>query len=219
MIIDFIKHSSFSIETKTHQIIIDYFDGEIKKTDKQLLFIVTHSHSDHYSEKIFEYNNAKFAISFDVNVPKHINYIKLEPFKSYIIDNIELNCSASTDEGVSILIKTEDKSILHAGDLNYWVWPEDTKEEKTKMIYNFKSYTDYFKGNNIDIAIFPVDYRLEDNYDKGAIYIIETIKPKALIPAHFTNNEHILDKFKKEIEEKYSINIILPNIHKSINID
>ena len=36
--------------------------------------------------------------------------------------------------------------IYHAGDLNWWVWPGESKQYNNNMTANFKNYTAPLKG-------------------------------------------------------------------------
>ena len=69
--IRYIYHSSFSLEFEDKIIIFDYFQGTLPKNvnDKKVIFVVTHSHADHYNESIFDYENASditYIVSEDV---------------------------------------------------------------------------------------------------------------------------------------------------------
>jgi L-ascorbate metabolism protein UlaG (beta-lactamase superfamily) len=74
---------------------------------------------------------------------------------------------------------------------------------------NFKSIIgDIAKhGMKIDIAFFPVDRRLEDNYLCGARYFIDKLNPKLFIPMHFWDDYKVTSDFNKAMAG-HSTNII-----------
>ncbi len=79
-------------------------------------------------------------------------------------------------------------SIFHAGDLNWWHWSGETKEERDYAEKIFKAEMEKIIGQQMDIAFFPVDRRLEEAYCMGAEYFAAKIKPKLLLPMHFGND-------------------------------
>ena len=62
-------------------------------------------------------------------------------------------------------------------------------------------------NTDIDIAFFPVDGRLEDNYILGGQYFIEKLKPKIFIPMHFWEDFKLTSDFKKS-QEHTDTNVI-----------
>ncbi len=78
---------------------------------------------------------------------------------------------------------------------------DDTDEEEAQMENAFKKIIKdiMIKDTNMDVAFFPVDGRLEDNYSSGGKYFIEQLKPKIFIPMHFWDNFNITTNFKKSM--------------------
>ena len=62
----------------------------------------------------------------------------------------------------------------------------------------FKTEIAKLKGEEIKLAFFPVDPRLEHNYDAGAKYFIQEIQPEIFIPMHFGEDYAIIRKFALE---------------------
>lgn len=115
------------------------------------------------------------------------------------VNNLKISTFGSTDEGISFMVHVDDLVIFHAGDLNWWKWMDDTEEEEKQMENAFKSIIKdiMVKDVNIDVAFFPVDGRLEDNYSSGGQYFLEQIKSKIFIPMHFWEVFSITSEFKK----------------------
>ncbi|WP_297809803.1 MBL fold metallo-hydrolase [uncultured Finegoldia sp.] len=220
--IRYIYHSSFSLEFEDKIIIFDYFQGTLPKNvnDKKVIFVVTHSHADHYNESIFDYENASdvtYIVSEDVyedvfdydtkgNVvflgedniellKKHFdkNVVKLEVGESVSVYGVDFTAYGSTDMGISVYFETNHLKFFFAGDLNNWAWEEDTEEDRKSMQDRFSKEID--KLGNLDIGFFPVDPRLKKNYDLGVNEFVEKCHPKVLFPMHFTQNPAIVDEF------------------------
>lgn len=212
-------HSSFLIEINNNLLVFDYFDyashyiinsSKILTpeffSDKQNVYVfVSHSHKDHYDPLIFKWQEANpkinYILSNDIKIEnKKPNYYIVDKYESFSIDNIKISTFGSTDLGVSYLIKVDGITIFHAGDLNWWCWKNDTIEAQQKEEKDFKKELDKIKEKKIDIAFFPVDPRLDENYYLGGEYFAKTIIPKLLVPMHFSDKFYIPKKFKKKIQ-------------------
>jgi L-ascorbate metabolism protein UlaG (beta-lactamase superfamily) len=64
----------------------------------------------------------------------------------------------------------------------------------------FKEEIAKLKGEQIDIAFFPVDPRLKDNYHLGGEYFLQAIKPRIFIPMHFGSNPQAPREFAKRMK-------------------
>lgn len=219
MKIKYLFHSGFIVETDDVFLVFDYFKDNCKKPlhsecgqlcpsdipkDKKVIFFVSHAHYDHFDKEIFNLcDNAKFVISNDLRINKTDNIIVCKPYEKFEVEGMEIKTFGSTDEGLSYLVKIEDKVIFHAGDLNWWHWEGETDTNKSIAKFNFESELDKIKGEKIDIAMFPVDPRLEGAYYFGGKAFIEAIKPDVFIPMHFQDLYSVTDKFKKLIDDNY----------------
>lgn len=226
--ITFVHHSCFTIETDKFFFIIDYFKGELPKPkeDKETIFLVTHSHSDHFSKEIFNYGDFKknvYILSEDLKeLPKEdkVIYLKsdieekkkifsepniffMKPDEKLSYHNIDFYTFGSTDKGVSYLIELPFMTIFHAGDLNNWVWSEDSQIEREKMKRDFEREINKIH-TDIDVSFFPVDPRLKENYDLGVSYFLEEIVPDYVFPMHLWNDFEFSKKFKEDYKDSYS---------------
>ena len=211
MRITYIGHSGFLAEFSHCCCLFDYYQGEIPATDedKPLFVFVSHRHQDHFNPKIFH-----------ITGPKEIHYILSSDTRRYMRDHMDLSglhfmkaeesltltwngatCSMtvktlhSTDCGVAFLIHTEDKNIYHAGDLNWWVWPGESKQYNNNMTANFKKYTEPLKGLELFAAFLPLDPRQEEWYDKGFSYILENTRTRYAFPMHFWKDFSVIPKY------------------------
>lgn len=206
MILTHIHHSCYCILTEKHQLIFDYFDGDLElKEDKFKVFFVTHSHDDHYTPKIHKLADA--VVLWEGISYRDEKTYPLAPGENLVLQDIQIRTSGSTDEGLSFEIEVEGKRLIHAGDLNNWVWPEDTEKEKNQMNKDFLYHLGKFKTEP-DALLFPIDYRLKENYDIGVNQAVDYLKPKLLFPLHFREFPGILPKYKDFIKEK--VRLVLP---------
>lgn len=200
LLVSYIYHSGFSIETDEHFLIFDYCKGPVKPGHKPLLVFASHSHADHYNPEILNWQNAhpdtRYIFSSDILLQQKNAKIKLlSPYEETAIDDINIKTFGSTDLGVSFLVSCGGWDIFHAGDLNWWYWWGETPAEIANAERMFKEEIAKIKGAKIDLAFFPVDPRLEHNYRVGADYFIEQIAPQVLIPMHFADSPETAEKY------------------------
>ena len=100
-------------------------------------------------------------------------------------ENFQIQTLHSTDFGVAFLIRFHEKWIYHAGDLNWWVWKEESRQYNNNMTANFKKYTRPLLGLNLYAAFLPLDPRQEEWYDKGMLYLLEHTQTSHAFPMHF----------------------------------
>lgn len=219
---DYFKHFSFK---KEHDVDFDSLIESIVKSDKAFYVFFSHGHGDHFNKKIFEYNSPKTAyilsddikenkvFSGEAQLPQELlNNIKfMAPGQTLNVGDLKISTFSSTDLGLSFIIEVENNTLFYAGDLNWWAWPDDTKEEAVYMENLFKGIMNEVKNANksFDIAFFPVDQRLEQNYDIGAKYFIENFKPTYFIPMHFGDNVNITRVFANKYKDTYPSTKIL----------
>ena len=204
MKIEYIFHSGFTVETDNHFLVFDYYKGKIDiKKNKKIIVFSSHSHGDHFNPEILKWQKGnidiQYVLSGDIKVKPESNIHIMEPYESLMLYDVNIHSFSSTDLGLSFLVKVDGKSIFFAGDFNWWLWPSDTEEEKQTMEREFKEEIEKIRGNNIDVAFFPVDPRLRENYSLGGKYFIEKLKPKYFIPIHFWNKFSTTRNFAKDM--------------------
>jgi len=226
MKIEYIYHSGFSIETKNYFLVFDYYKGDINLSNKKTIVFSSHGHVDHFNPAIIQWSNEhpniSYVLSSDINVESSSpNIYIMKPYESLNLDNIYIKSFGSTDLGLSFLINVDDKTIFFAGDLNWWYWNDDSDDEKLIMEKAFKEEIDKIKNNNIDIdvAFFPVDPRLKENFHIGGEYFIKELKPKFFIPMHFGDNFNTTTSFKQKVDSSSSQIIEIYKRNQIIEID
>lgn len=179
-------------------------DSSKLKRYSEVDVFVSHRHGDHYNPVIFnwqqENNNIKYFLSSDINATGDGNNVfYLDHDQELSIENLQIKTFGSTDLGVSFLVKIEDRSIFHAGDLNWWYWKSFLKEELEHEEREYKKEIEKIKGVKIDIAFVPVDPRLDEYYYLAGEYFIEEVKPGLFIPIHFGNKYRITSKLVRKL--------------------
>jgi L-ascorbate metabolism protein UlaG (beta-lactamase superfamily) len=219
---NYLYNSGFSVETENYFLIFDYFkdtvDSDVKnrttgaiseedlQTSKKLIVFSSHSHADHFNPVILEWEgirpDIKYVLSSDIQPNSNSKNINImNPYETLTLQGVEIKSFGSTDLGISFLVKADGVNIFHSGDLNWWYWWDDTKEEIAEGERLFKEEISKIKGNQIDIAFFPVDPRLEHNYCAGGEYFIKELSPKVFIPMHFGEDYSTTDKFKEKMAD------------------
>jgi L-ascorbate metabolism protein UlaG (beta-lactamase superfamily) len=229
--IHYLYHDGFIIETQNHILIFDHFnhnssnggsdlsDGviseEVFNTEKNIYVFVSHGHGDHYNPLIFNWKSTnpkiEYILSSDIQAKDIDNeYMVISEGESIQLDTIFIKAYGSTDIGVSFLVKVDGIRLFHAGDLNLWHWKDESDEDNAQMAKAFKAEIHKIQGEEIDIAFFPVDPRLEEYYYLGGKYFIEKLNPKLFIPMHFGDNNEVTKDFAEALMDS-STKIVVIN--------
>lgn len=227
MRVTYIYHSCFCVELDEMTLLFDYFKGELPKINakKQVYVFVSHKHYDHFDKKIFElalnYPKIKFVLSHDirmnekymerVNVPVEardkILYVKSNEVYE-LEENFKLETLKSTDAGVAFLVKTEEAIIYHAGDLHWWTWEGETKEEYEAMTKAYCTEIAKLKDISIDVAFLPLDPRQEERFYLGFDYFMRHTNTKRAYPMHFWEQPECMDQLiDMEVSIPYQLKI------------
>ena len=210
--VTYLLNSGFTVELQEHILVFDYYKDakkclpELIAKGKKLYFFVSHVHFDHYAPEIagFAANAEKYFLSEDIRaerepgIPKG-QAIYMDTYQEYADSDIKVTTYSSTDAGVSFLVELEGWKIFHAGDLNWWHWNGETQAERDFADRYFMEEMAKLPKQPIDIAFFPVDRRLEENYALGAEYFAKKMQPKLLVPMHFGQDFAATEAFKAKV--------------------
>ena len=206
----YLNHSGFAIECGNGcTLVFDFYNDttqvlpSILARSSKVYVLVSHSHPDHFNERIFSwvdtYTNAdfKFIISNELHRklkrkpqarPLPNAYIPLRRGEVWNDTVISVNAFGSTDIGVSFVVTLADGSrIFHAGDLNNWHWSEESTPQEIKAAEgNYLAILRDIKAAfpSITLAMFPVDPRIGGDYPLGARQFVHTIEVEHFIPMH-----------------------------------
>jgi len=218
--ITYLFNSGFLVETANHLLLFDYYRARARedgpqqfdemspegffRTAKAVWIFVSHRHRDHYNPVIWRWLDQdpriKCVLSNDIK-PKRKNdrVILVGPGEERTSGALKFKTFGSTDEGVSFLVEVDGVTLFHAGDLNWWYWWDDSPAEIAEAERWFKTVIAGLKGEKIEIAFFPVDPRLEQNFYRGGEYFIAQLQPEIFVPMHFGEEYATIDRFAEYV--------------------
>lgn len=215
-----IYHSGFKIEFEDKIIFIDVYnhlqDLELPR-DKDVYFLATHSHGDHYSPDILDFDNeykVKYILSDDITTLEASNIIKVKKGDNLSVDGMGIEVFGTTDLGVSFFIAYNEYHLFHSGDLNWWHWENNSKESQKNEALDYKRELSLLKGKKIDIAFVPVDPRLDGGMCMALDYFASTIQPETIIPMHFADRFDVTENLTSEHAEVVKIKSALRSVYK-----
>lgn len=214
MKVTYIYHSGFLVETNSCYYLFDYEKGNLPRMDvsKPIIVLSSHGHHDHYNPEIFSalknygMKNVYIILSDDIKVPENATVLQVSPGNEYQLwMNQILITFKSTDVGVAFLIEDQGEIIYHAGDLNDWVWQEESHSYNEQMTRAYRQQIDLLSKKlghrEINVAFVVLDPRQESNYDRGLCYFLEHVSAKEVYPMHCWGDSHIVDVFLNEHTE------------------
>lgn len=228
--LQYIYNSCYTIDFLDTFIVIDYFRGDlILPEDKQIIFITTHAHEDHYSPLIFSYpgsENALYILSDDVEAIESKNNIltisdsqketeskkhaydpekvyRTKPNRTFEFGGLKVITFASTDQGISIYFELHGLRFFHSGDLNAWKWKSFSEEDQEKEVEDYVKILDQVSVHPIDIGFGVVDPRLEENAFIGPSLYLEKLHPQVFLPLHFRENFSITQDFADQYQKNF----------------
>ena len=205
MKVTYIHHSGFLVETERYSYLFDYESGALPEINpaKPIYVLSSHSHGDHYNPEIFPMlesagiTDIRPVLSDDIDAPRGLSVV---PRMEYDLDDqLKLTTFRSTDLGVAFLMEDRNQLIYHSGDLNDWVWEEETEAYNTEMTANYRREIQALAkklGNRpIDVAMVVLDPRQDQDYHRGMCYFLEQIQAKTIYPMHYWDDPSVIGRF------------------------
>lgn len=213
MQLHYIHHSCFVAEEETCLLVFDYWkdpQGQLRALldhadGKDVYFIVSHFHQDHYNPDIPSLCAARahwhLLPSYDTvrrrRIDKSLPLAVLRPGESVETPHFRLDAYRSTDVGVCTVVTMPDGTTLfHAGDCNNWRFPpssDPTDIDRVKVTFDQmeKLFLSILRDIRlahpaIDHAMFPVDPRLGQEMLRGPFQLLDAIKVSHLHPMHYS---------------------------------
>ncbi len=222
----YIMHSCFLVELDDRYLLFDYFDKSVVadvvdyrgglpqlSPDKKLYVFASHCHKDHWWLKVLDFaterDNVHFILSkdirlgtgflvrsgYDLSIKKKMT--RVSPLHEYHVDDMKIETLRSTDAGVAFIVTTNNLSIYHAGDLNWW------NAEGRGELYGEQYGREYrralrpMENKHFDIAFVLLDARMgEDGYFLGLDYFIKHIECDYIFPMHMWGDYSWIGRFK-----------------------
>ena len=204
--VKWLGHSSFQIRTNSRVIYIDLkkYGKIVEASEKADIILVTHNHGDHCSPaKIQNLSKKGTLIVAPKNCASRIgeNVKSLKPGEEAAYEDIKIEAVEAYNfkrfkaprkpwhpkgYGVGYLIKTEWRTIYHAGDTDFIPEMRQLK--------------------NVDLALLPTgDKYTMDNAE--AAEAVAAFKPKVAMPMHTWDSDR--EEFKKTVEANSKTRVIL----------
>lgn len=197
MKITFVYQSCFCVEMEHCSMIFDYWKGALPALpeDKPLYVFSSHGHPDHFNAEIFSltgmYQNVRYILSDDIEpqlgpLADRDRIVFVGAGDSLTVGQLEIKTYFSTDAGVAFLVRTEDRSLFHFGDLNWWHWEGEAEKFNREQKEYFQREIEKLKDEDIDVSFGPpVDPRLEENHWLGMDWFMRHTKAAKAFPMHF----------------------------------
>ncbi len=182
---------------------------EARHDNRPLYVLVSHHHKDHYNPDIFLLSSrreVRYILSVDTArmarpyitpdtlykglrraLPEQVTVLKHG--QVYVDENICVRAYDSTDTGNSYVVTAGGRHVFHAGDLNAWVWKdESTPQEIDDAIAAFSAVLERIKADypRLHMAMMPVDPRMGTEFWVGAAMLVSAITVDCFVPMHFT---------------------------------
>lgn len=212
MNIKHIGHSSFLIELNTCYLLFDYYIGLIPILDdsKKIFVFSSHHHGDHFNMNIFnmlkDYSKVNYIFSRDIKrkygkqINEEVTYLQANSEIS--IGDILIETLRSTDEGVAYIVSTEGKTIYHAGDLNLWIWSEESDEFNAFATLRFNKEMEKIKGRHFDVAFLVLDSRQGEDFYKGFDSFMKNTHTDLAYPMHYWDDSSVINRLKTMPQSK-----------------
>lgn len=214
-----IYHSGFYMELANCALLFDYYQGTLPTVpaDKPLYVFASHVHQDHFSFSIFTKKeirahpqvfyllsndikrkyNRNFFLKKGVSEEQYeqITFIKAdEAWEGGDSFGICVRTLRSTDAGVGFIVDAEGRHIYHAGDLNWWSWEGETKEDERRMEQDYKREIAKLSGQVFDIACLPLDSRQGERFALGFDWFLRHVETRYAYPMHYWDDKAVVSK-------------------------
>lgn len=209
----FLDHSGFLVELADVCLLFDWWKGALPPLpEKPLAVFVSHRHEDHFSPAVFSLADGKRPVRFllgrDIR-PTEKNrarwgltdeLLSLCRFlggneHAEVFPGVTVETLPSTDEGVAFVAGACGRTVYHAGDLHWWHWEGEDKAWNRNMEVNFQRFLRPLEGRHIDLAMVPLDGRLEDAFDWGLAYFLTHTDTDTVLPMHQWGQFALTERF------------------------
>lgn len=218
--ITYLSHSGFAVRSRDTLLIFDDAQGKAGEDDslangritqslidehQRTIYFASHAHSDHFNPEIYNYSDDSiihYVLGYDI--PSPYGGYRMRNGENLTLSSAEITAFDSTDEGVSFLVKVDGWTLFHAGDLNLWHWREESTLKEIEQ-----AEQDYYQAVNplidkeIDFAFFPLDPRMGEMYDAGALHFLMHVKPRVMIPMHWWQRSDAATGFARRNRTKH----------------
>lgn len=205
--VTYLHHSGFAVRTGDTLLIFDdaqsappdaestlstgHITRALIESHQRTIYFVSHAHADHFNPDIYEMQDAglvHYVLGSDI--PETYSGYHMQKGDTLSLAGAEITAYGSTDEGVSFLVSIDGWTLFHAGDLNLWHWrSESTLKEIEQAEKDYLAEVTPLIGTQIDLAFFPLDPRMGEMYEAGALHFLMHVKPSILFPMHWWDRD------------------------------
>lgn len=191
--------------------------------DTQMYVFSSHGHQDHFDMEVlrwsYRYENIHYIFAKEIKhklgnsvlgrmfpdrdislIKEKIHYMK--PAEQLQIEEVLVETLLSTDSGVAFVVTCEGKTIYHAGDLNWWHWEGESKEDNQYQEKTYKAQMTLLSRRNIDVAFVVLDPRQGQVMTLGIDYFVHNIKAQNIIPMHMWKQYEAVLRYKASLKEQ-----------------
>ena len=213
MRVTFLAHSGFFVELEGVCLLFDWWKGALPPLppEKPLLVLASHRHEDHFKPEIFGLDGGprtvRFLLGKDIRLTERnrASWGLSEETAGHCfslagnetaepLPGIRVETLPSTDEGVAFLVPCRQKTIYHAGDLNWWHWEGEPDPWNPQMETDFKRYAEPLRRRRLDLAFLPLDPRQQSAESWGFTYLMDLADVRRAFPMHQWNDYSPTDR-------------------------
>ncbi len=209
----YLFHSGYAVKYGSRLMIFDYYNNRSENrnadlaggifdprvhSEEEIFVFASHRHGDHFNPVIlnWEKQHPKVHYILSDDIPFHgksENVLSVSPEKTYTFCGLTIQTLASTDEGVAFLVKIDDFTIYHAGDLHWWHWDGEPDPWNPDMERKYKEQIAKLKNVPIDVAFVPADPRQEKFSHLGISWFLQEVSCPHVFPMHFGKDYSIME--------------------------
>lgn len=212
-VIWYLFHSGYAVKYGSRLLIFDYYNNRPANrsddlaggvfdprlhSDEEIFVFASHRHGDHFNPIILnwekQHSNLHYILSNDISTHGKLhNALSVAPGMAYALSGVSIQTLASTDEGVAFLVRMDDFTIYHAGDLHWWYWDGEPDPWNPDMERKYKEQIAQLKNIPIDVAFIPADPRQERFSHLGISWFLQEVSCPHVFPMHFGKDYSIME--------------------------
>ncbi|MCD8327252.1 MAG: hypothetical protein LUC90_11425 [Lachnospiraceae bacterium] len=229
MKVTYTGQSGYVVETGIANIVFDFCGGKLPELheDTPLLVFVSHDSERHFDPEIFsfasKFRSVQYFLSHDIllteellrqygitrSLQRKISFLpegvrRVIPLRGesgendYIIFETVKTCG----EGIAWLLNVAGKRIYYAGDMNWWVWENDSRQVFNQRTARFKYYMEKLYDRDIFLAFANLNPDQGKYSRLGIEYLLNTASVANVVPMGFGENGAEVLTYERERRTK-----------------
>lgn len=206
--IEYLSKFGYVVDWDDTVFIIDYTSGRLPSTylkdSKKTFFLVSECTEDHYDPSIKVYKKPIVSPK-DLLIEQEL--ILISYGDAIHFGNFKVRSVGNKNIGMGFVISKDGVNVFHTGSLTSKPQEKsasnlqilDAKIAYEKLINNLNETID------LDILITQVNPQNGFDFDHDAKFLVETLKPKKIMPSNFGNTVADIGRFVKWVKEEKQI--------------